>query len=87
MSEAIVMTRIVRQLSCGCCTNGCICHHHQNAPNGKPPVRCGLHPDSVPKQTFLQAMLEAAKNGNLTESVARDWLEGEDLDEVLAVIQ
>lgn len=30
-------------VSCGCCSNGCVCFHHQDTPLGMPPRRCALH--------------------------------------------
>lgn len=36
-----------RRISCGCCTNGCCCWHHQDTPNGRPPRRCELHKEAT----------------------------------------
>lgn len=33
----------VRVITCGCCTNGCVCEHHQDIPLGMQPKRCDLH--------------------------------------------
>lgn len=33
----------VRRVSCGCCTNGCVCWNHQDTPNGRPPQLCDIH--------------------------------------------
>jgi hypothetical protein len=35
-----------RRISCGCCTNGCTCFHHQDTPNGRPPRTCELHAEA-----------------------------------------
>lgn len=32
-----------RALSCGCCTGGCVCWHHQDTPNGMPVMVCAYH--------------------------------------------
>lgn len=37
----------VRAISCGCCTNGCICTNHMDIPRGRAPRRCLLHTDST----------------------------------------
>lgn len=34
---------IGHQVSCGCCTNGCVCFMHQDTPAGCPPHKCELH--------------------------------------------
>lgn len=34
---------LVRQISCGCCTNGCVCHNHMDIPRGLRPQKCALH--------------------------------------------
>ena len=33
----------VKKLTCGCCTNGCVCHHHQDIPRGIKPKICSIH--------------------------------------------
>jgi hypothetical protein len=43
-----------RQLSCGCCTNGCVCHNHMDIPRGLRPQRCPLH-SSTGKTEFINA--------------------------------
>ena len=37
-------------------------------------------------KTFAEAMIDAAKAGELTESSAREWLDGDDLEKALAII-
>lgn len=37
-------------------------------------------------ETFAEAILDAARNGELTESAAREWLEGADLEKALSLI-
>lgn len=31
------------RLSCGCCTDGCVCINHQDTPRGLPPQICAYH--------------------------------------------
>jgi hypothetical protein len=31
------------RLTCGCCTQGCVCTNHQDTPNGLPPHTCAAH--------------------------------------------
>lgn len=33
----------LRTVSCGCCTNGCTCHHHQDIRIGRPVKVCAYH--------------------------------------------
>lgn len=37
------MTEPIRTVSCGCCTNGCVCANHQDTPNGRPVTVCAVH--------------------------------------------
>jgi hypothetical protein len=32
-----------RAISCGCCTNGCCCQMHMDAPRGRPVATCAYH--------------------------------------------
>lgn len=32
-----------KTLTCGCCSNGCVCWNHQDTPAGRPPTRCEHH--------------------------------------------
>ena len=36
-------TTPVRTVTCGCCTNGCVCVHHQDVPRGLQVRTCDLH--------------------------------------------
>ena len=37
------MTHEHHTVSCGCCTNGCICWNHQDTPRGLSPTVCPFH--------------------------------------------
>ena len=37
------MTNGIKVISCGCCTNGCICHNHMDIPRGDKPGQCEVH--------------------------------------------
>lgn len=47
---------MVKVLTCGCCSNGCVCVHHQDTPMGRPPFKCNLHCD---QQTFIDRWVDA----------------------------
>lgn len=36
-----------KTVSCGCCSNGCCCFNHQDAPAGRPPHICELHKERI----------------------------------------
>ncbi len=43
-----------RVVSCGCCTNGCICHNHMDIPRGQRPQKCAIH-SGTGENRYLQA--------------------------------
>ncbi len=36
-------TTTPRSVSCGCCTNGCVCSNHMDIPRGMVPGPCAYH--------------------------------------------
>lgn len=32
-----------RTVSCGCCTDGCVCWNHRDVPRGRPVTQCAFH--------------------------------------------
>lgn len=75
-------TDAIRQLSCGCCTNGCCCTNHMDIPNGTPPKRCALHPlysrafrEGMHACQMLVSYFEGCPYGLHTQE-RRDWQSG-----------
>lgn len=58
----------MRTVSCGCCTEGCVCWNHQDVPAGRPVATCSYHQRHPhPHATSLttkQAMLAAIRPGD-----------------------
>lgn len=49
-----------RTVSCGCCTNGCCCWHHQDTPRGLPVRVCDYHSDPAHPHPHVTSPIEAA---------------------------
>lgn len=37
----------MKRLTCGCCTDGCVCHGHCDIPQGLLPGKCQAHTDAL----------------------------------------
>jgi hypothetical protein len=47
--------RDIRTLSCGCCTNGCVCWNHRDEPNGRTVTACAYHAAKAQLEARLQS--------------------------------
>ena len=52
-----------RELSCGCCEAGCVCHHHQDVPRGVPVHVCAYH--QVTPHTRTTSPLPGPDDGHI----------------------
>lgn len=55
----------VKTLTCGCCSNGCVCQNHMDIPNGRPPKKCEMH--EAEAKNAAEVILEAFMNGKIAE--------------------
>lgn len=44
----------MKRLTCGCCTDGCVCHGHCDIPQGLLPGKCQAHTDAAFEQLVLR---------------------------------
>lgn len=52
--ESDPISKPIRAISCGCCTNGCVCHNHMDIPRGCRPQKCAVH-SGTRATVFLRA--------------------------------
>lgn len=54
-----------RKLTCGCCTEGCVCVMHQDIPRGVPPTTCATckHREARHGQGRCDAKYSAGPSG------------------------